>query len=674
MNAMALVLLLCAADPPIVLKGGTVLPMNGSPAVPDAVVVIRGEAIEAVRPAEGFEPPADARVVDARGGFVIPGLIDAHVHLMGPDLLEMFLVNGVTTIREMGNDEEMVFGAREDVAAGRKSGPRIVCVGPLLDGEPPIWPFSRVVTTPEQAEKAVAALAEKKVDQIKVYSRLLPDPYAAILKAAKARGLKVVGHIPRGMNAREAAAAGQDGLEHLYGMVEAVQGLVVGKEKPTTVEDLIDVHRRWGGELDAEECDALARFLAERKVTVCPTLTVLDRIPRLGDPRLRRDPDLKFVPAWVKAYWEGSGREGGRVDAPEAGLAAVRRGMHGFVARLQKAGVRVIAGTDTPNAWLIPGFSLHEELKNFVAAGWTPEEALAAATRVPAEFLGLQDRIGTVEAGRVADLVVLDRDPRVDIEATRAPRVVVARGKLWDRERIAARLKEFEQEAAADAAAATPPAATTTATEPWTLEGKPVGEVFLTRKFSAFPAGEERCAFARREDGALVVRSETKSSFPAPTVKRYDLLLAPALRTLRLTQKVRSQETVVTFEVKDGKLRITKGTETREEEGAPVGFSEESIGLDAAMLLELGLKPGESRKVGIAQVQAPAFTVKTEPTTWKRLPDEGLDLPIGSFPARVYTVEGAEGFRLWTDQRGLPIRFEVKARGGVFSVQATRVR
>lgn len=674
MNAMVLLLAVLAADPPIVLTGGTVLPMNGSPAVSDAVVVIRGETIEAVRPAAGFEPPADARVVDARGGFVIPGLIDAHVHLMGPVLLEMFLVNGVTTIREMGNYEEQVLGMRADVAAGRLSGPRIVCVGPILDGEPPIWPFSRVVTTPEAAEKAVAALAEKKVDQIKVYSRLLPDPYAAILKAAKARGLKVVGHIPRGLNAREAAAAGQDGLEHLYGIVEAVEGLVIGKEKPTTIEELIDVHRRWGGELDAEECDGLARFLADRKVTVCPTLAVLDRIPRLRDPSFRRDPDLKYVPAWVKSFWEGSGRpEAGGRDAPAEGLAALRRGQHGFVARLRKAGVRVIAGTDTPNAWLIPGFSLHEELKQLVAAGYPAEEALAAATRVPAEFLGLADRVGTVEAGKVADLVVLDRDPRADIGATRSPRAVVARGKLWDRKRIEARLDEFAKEAAADAAAPAPPAATSAA-EPWTLEGKAIGEVFLTRKFGAFPAGEERCAFARREDGALVVRAETKSNFPAPTVKRYDLVLAPAVRTLRLVQRVRNEETSAVFEVRDGKLRITKGAEAREEELAPAGFSEESLALDAALLLELALEPGGSRKVEVAQLQLPAFTVKSEPSTWKRLPDEELEMPAGKFPARVYTVEGAEGFRLWTDQRGLPLRFEVKARGGVFSVQASKVR
>ncbi len=408
-------------------------------------VVVDGNRIASVGPSATTH--ARGRVVDAKGMYVIPGLWDMHTHAyfgwprdFGDDyVLPMFIANGITGIRDMGSDLDAVLRARSEVAAHRLVGPRMVVSGPMLDGPKVAFAASIAIATPDDGRKAVDMLKARGVDFIKVQSGVPRDAYFAIASEATKDGIVFEGHVPDAIRASEAIAAGQRTFEHLIGIFEA-----------STPDEASFIKRRYGAGKDSSANKSLAAFLdrydsareasiiqliAKNDVWQCPTL-FWERGQWLVDTvDYAKDPDLAFTPrTWIDKKYPSMRKS--IIGSMDTDPLDVRRRFvqHelDIVRKLHAAGVPFLAGTDTPaGVDVTPGISLHLELQRFVAAGFTPLEALQTATINPARFYGKTSDYGSVEPGRFADLVILRANPLEDIANTRSIAGVVADGRYW---------------------------------------------------------------------------------------------------------------------------------------------------------------------------------------------------------------------------------------------------
>ena len=432
----------------------TVIDVTGGPPRTDATVVVRGNRIVSVGAADSLQMPADAQVVVGRGKFLIPGLWDMHVHAAWPNIAdavgELFVANGVTGVRDMWGDPGLIRDWRSRVADHDGRRPRIVASGNLVDGPDPVWPNSIRVGNAEEARKVVRSQQREGADFIKVYSHLPRDAYFAIADEAKRLGIPFAGHVTIAITAAEASDAGQRSIEHLTGVALGCSS--VEPELMREVERTIasrgwaaaSVLERGAGALidstyDAARCRSLAERFVRNETWQVPTLTVRYNMTHLDDPALESDPRLRFVPHFVRQRWYDRVETIDRGTARAAAQQAQYRREVAIVGQLFRAGVPILAGTDELNPYCLPGFSLHDELARLVDAGLTPLGALQAATLNPARFLHATDSLGTVSAGKVADLVLLDADPLADIRNVSRIAAVVINGRLIDaaeRERL----------------------------------------------------------------------------------------------------------------------------------------------------------------------------------------------------------------------------------------------
>lgn len=459
MKVMALVwmVLPALAAPPVVLRQVGVVDVEKGVVHRGQSVVVAEGRIREVGDARRVKVPKGAEVVDGRGKFVIPGLWDMHVHFRGGEKLiaenetwlALFVANGITGVREMGGDfTETVVKWRDEIEAGRRVGPRIVTSGPKLDGEKPSWPGSIAVTSPEQGRHGVETVQKMGAGFVKLYfSKIEEETYKAIVDEAHRRNLKVTGHLPWDMLASEAVAAGQDGIEHIgwYLLPACSEG----------AEELRAEFRKEGwsreqyyGKLldrfDVGRAEALLRGMAAKGTAVTPTLVVGRSIGSMATVNHENDPRRKYIGGGIWATWNPSG---GRRKPPTAEAAAVakRRDERGtqLVGMAQRLGVTILAGSDTgvSNNFVFPAFSLHEELAALVEAGLKPAEALRAATGNAAKWLERSADFGSVEKGKVADLVLLEGNPLEDIRATRKIAGVVRGGEYLARQSLDALLE-----------------------------------------------------------------------------------------------------------------------------------------------------------------------------------------------------------------------------------------
>lgn len=406
----------------------------------DQTVVIQGDRITAVGPVAA---PQGARVIDGTGQFVIPGLWDMHVHSVFGDwfpggrdvILPLFIANGVTGVRDMGGELAILQGWRDSIAAGALVGPRMVISGPMLDGyladgKSLRFPSSIPVVTPDDAVRAVRQLAAQHVDFIKVQSEVPHDAYLAAAAEAHRHGLPIVGHVPTRVTLDETITAGQASDEHLMGLFEgcgAHEGqFVAGKGNLRLLLESYDQAR----------CAAVIKRVAAAHMAQCPTLywqkgeTLLDLIDQDHQPLAR------YVPmSWRTGAWHDFS-ESIMGDIKKDPLARRQEYWHRnltMTGALYHAGVLLLAGTDAaPGVFVVPGFSLHQELAEFVEAGLTPMDVLRTATSNPARFLK-RDDIGRVAPGVRADLVVLAANPLDDIQNTTRIVTVIANGRVFDR-------------------------------------------------------------------------------------------------------------------------------------------------------------------------------------------------------------------------------------------------
>jgi len=428
---------------PIVITHATVINPATSSVQTNRMVVITGNHITSVSDAAQFQSPKNARVIDATGQYLIPGLWDMHVHSAFGDwfpggrdiILPLFIANGITGVRDMGGDAPVLLEWRKEIAAGQIIGPRMVISGPMLDGYLPDgklrFPSSIAITTPASAVGAVDSLKMQGADFIKVQSVISHDAYLAAAAEAHKQGLPIVGHVPDTVRIEEVVEAGQKSIEHLMGIFEGCS---------TQEEEFI----RGKGNLklllttqDQQRCGSLAKLLAQNQTWQVPTLAWQRGGTFLDQRDLKHQPLDKYVPAyWRDVSWRRFTDE----MMPELLRDPLALRQEYFARNLQMvgtlhhAGVPFMAGTDTaPGVYIMPGFSLHDELANFVEAGFTPMEALRTATSNPAKFLGREASSGSVEPGKIADLVLLSANPLEDIRNTQKISLVIVDGRPFDR-------------------------------------------------------------------------------------------------------------------------------------------------------------------------------------------------------------------------------------------------
>ena len=421
----------------LVLNNVTVVDVRTGKLLPDQTVVLERNRIYSMGPSKSAKYPHNADSVNCKGGYLIPGLWDMHVHLAFGDWfpdakeisLPLFVANGVTSVRDMGSELHVVQDWRNEIEAGRMIGPRILTAGPMLDGPKPRFPSSIAIATPEDARRAVDNLKDRGADFIKLQSLIPRDAVLAIADEAKKQEIVFEGHVPDAMRASEMSEAGMKSFEHLIGIFEG---------SSPDEKDFLSGGKTEGKFLatfDETRAASLAALLAKNHTWQCPTLVwerggnLLDVSDFSGDAR------AKYVPGpWKNKTWkrftdeitQGYGTDdlATRKQFVEKELEVVRM--------LHKAGVEFLAGTDTPaGVYIFPGFSLHEELQRFVAAGFTPLEALQTATLNPARFFGMQGELGAVEEGKIADLVLLSANPLEDISNTQKIAGVFANGRYF---------------------------------------------------------------------------------------------------------------------------------------------------------------------------------------------------------------------------------------------------
>ena len=426
---------------------------TGAPARAGQTVVVRGSRIVEVGPSASVRVPAGARRMDGRGKWLIPGLWDMHVHAFGysfPDFAgPLLLAHGVTGVRDMGFYVDTARHWRGEVAAGRVAGPRLVAGG-RLDGPPNRAPWVARAATADEARRAVDSLLDAGADFIKVYSHLPREAYFAAAEQARRRGVPLAGHVPYAVSVQEAARGGQRGIEHQDDLMRAcgAEDAALRAELASTPPDapperqlaLIRDHaRRMRAGFDPGRCSSAIAALAQAGVHVTPTLVVYQPYVAPADTSAIHPPLMRYVPRRLQAEWRARLQRAGPGDtATVSAYFSLAR-----VGEMQRAGVRLLAGTDAPQAYVHPGASLHDELELLVRAGLTPMQALQSATGEPAAYLGALDSLGTVARGKLADLVLLDADPLADIRSTRRIHAVVANGRLVDRAALLRRAEAY---------------------------------------------------------------------------------------------------------------------------------------------------------------------------------------------------------------------------------------
>jgi imidazolonepropionase-like amidohydrolase len=445
---------LAAQSTSVIIRGASIVDMSTGAVQPAQTVIIEGNRIAVIGPQDGIPVPRGALVVDGTDAFLIPGLWDMHVHAtIGEDIpafFPLFIANGVTGIRDAWGSLEGASGAEAAVAAGKLVGPpRVVAAGALIDGPARIWPHALVALTPADGVRLVDSLHAAGAPFLKVYSSLMPPTFFAIAERARTLRLPFVGHVPELVSTGAASSAGMRSMEHLSGIVKGCSSeedsviAFLNREvmraldsRTTNVWDIfVQRDRRLLASQDEMRCRTLAARLARNQTWQVPTLVTNRGYAMMRELAAAGDERLRYVPAQLTPFWTPETNPFASkwsADSWETTAARYARELQ-LVPLLARAGVPILAGTDTPNPWAFPGFGIHDELALLVEAGLTPLQALQAATINPARFLGRETDMGTVAVGKLADLVLLNANPLTEITNTRRIRAVVADGRVYSR-------------------------------------------------------------------------------------------------------------------------------------------------------------------------------------------------------------------------------------------------
>jgi cytosine/adenosine deaminase-related metal-dependent hydrolase len=427
---LLLLALQAKAAPDIAIEHVNVVDVRAATIYADQTVVVRGQRVGEVGKTAA---PKGARRINGRGKYLIPGLWDMHVHLgmIGSGSFQIYLANGITGMREMESslpEFDRLKQYRVDVASGKTVGPELVATTEAIESRGPGKPAPFGVQNAVEARSVVDLLREVGADFVTVGGDVPRQAYMSLADECRRLNFPFSGHVSRDLTPAEVSDAGQRSIEHMDGLLLACSSAeshlrdLMKQGQPVPIETVVET-------FDPGKASELAACFRKNGTWLCPTLTEQRFPAEADDPGLYRDPRLRYVRSNFVREWE-SRRQTARNSDLAKKLFETNLRLTGLMWR---NGVRILAGTDTPWPYCIPGFALHDELELLVRAGLSPAAALAAATIGPAEFLGRTVSTGGIEPGAPANLLLLDGNPLADISNTNRISAVVIQGNVLTR-------------------------------------------------------------------------------------------------------------------------------------------------------------------------------------------------------------------------------------------------
>ncbi len=402
----------------LAIVGATLIDGTGAAPVPDAAVVVHNGRITAVGPRSRVKIPHDANVIQADGKTILPGLWDMHAHFEQVEWGPIYLAAGVTTVRDCGNEFEFITAVRDAIAKGRGLGPRLLLAG-VVDGTGPLALGVERVDSPDQARMWVDRYHAAGFQQMKIYSSVKLENLKAVTDEAHHLGMTVTGHVPEGLNAYQVIEAGQDQINH----IQYIENIM----RPALPASATRADRRNAAaniDIQSPEAQKALAFLKEHHTVVDPTMALFELFTATtAKPPASFEPGINKIPTELAEQLTD-------VEPPNENSALGEKLFQKeieIVGALHRAGIPVVAGTDQS----VPGYSLHREIEIYVHAGFTPMEAIQAATIVPARAMGVEKETGTVQKGKRGDLILINGDPLADIHNTRNVEYVITNGTMY---------------------------------------------------------------------------------------------------------------------------------------------------------------------------------------------------------------------------------------------------
>jgi imidazolonepropionase-like amidohydrolase len=402
----------------LAIVGGTLIDGTGAAPLSDAAVVIKDGRIVAAGLRTTVKIPRDANIVDAKGKYILPGLWDMHAHFEQVEWGPIYLAAGVTTVRDCGNEFEFITAVRDAIAQGRGLGPRLLLAG-IVDGSSPMAVGVQRVDTPEQARMWTDRYHAAGFQQMKIYSSVKLEEVKAVADEAHRLGMTVTGHVPNGLTAYQVINAGQDQINHLGYIAEIMHAPYPPDTKfEEKVKATVNI------DLNSAEAQKAIRFLKDHHTVLDPTMALFELFEATtAKPPASFEPGINKIAPELAQPLTDVPPPSGRSDLEQRAFDKEIE----MLGALHKAGIPIVAGTDQA----VPGHSLHRELELYVQAGFTPMEAIQAATIVPARAMNLEKELGTVEKGKRADLILINGDPLADIHNSRNVEYVISNGTMY---------------------------------------------------------------------------------------------------------------------------------------------------------------------------------------------------------------------------------------------------
>ncbi len=422
------------------------------------VVVEKGKILKII-PSEQITLDRRNKIIDGRGKYLIPGLWDTHVHFayletLAPSMFDLFLRYGVTSVRDTGGKVAFVKHWKDNAKTNPTKAPRVMMAGPLLDGAPNVYngssprlpELSVGMATVADVENEIAELLEADVDLLKAYEMLLPEQFLKIMELAKANGLKVTGHIPLSMDATSVSEAGLHSIEHLRNLdlscASNAEELLKERKALLNLGSTMsgnDLRSRvWKAQqeiaianYDDSKADNVLAIFKKNNTWQVPTLALNTLFTQQYFAKQEYQKSYALLPSPIKTYW--TERSNALKNYPANQFRKKYDAWQTMmVGKINDANIPIMAGTDTPIAYLVPGLSLHVELEALVRAGLSNLEALQTATLNPAIYFELEGQLGRLEEGYWADLVLLTENPLDDIANTKKIATVIKQGVVYD--------------------------------------------------------------------------------------------------------------------------------------------------------------------------------------------------------------------------------------------------
>lgn len=403
----------------LALVGATLIDGTGAAPVPDSAVLIEKGRFVATGPRAQVKIPANATVIDETGKTILPGLWDMHAHFEQVEWGPIYLAAGVTTVRDCGNEFEFIRSVRDAIADGRGLGPRLLLAG-IVDGTGKYTVGVNRVDTPEEAKAWVDRYHDAGFQQMKIYSSVKLEEVKVITTEAHRLGMSVTGHVPEGLNAFQTIEAGQDQINHVQYIADILRApLPPNVPRVERAKAVADIN------LSSSAAQDTIGYLKAHHTVLDPTLALMEYLTAsTAKPPASFEPGINHLPIELAQQLADVSPPSPDADVYEKMFEKYVE----IVGALHKAGVPIVAGTDQT----VPGYSLHREIELYVQAGFTPMEAIQAATIVPARAMGVDKDLGTIEAGKRGDLIVIHGDPLQDIHNTRNIESVVTNGVMYN--------------------------------------------------------------------------------------------------------------------------------------------------------------------------------------------------------------------------------------------------